>query len=55
MFYNGGLLFWDMMGISVARATFWLLIIGGITLSLFILFQAVVNYLTEDLEKKKKE
>ena len=56
MFYsNGGNLFLDRLGMAIADATFWLLIIGGICLSLWILFQAVVDYLTTNVKDSEEE
>jgi hypothetical protein len=48
MFYSIPVTFWDKLLCSIADATFWLLIIAGITFSLWFLFRSVVKYLIED-------
>lgn len=48
-------IFFDRLAISVADATFWLLIIGGISASIWVLFTKVVSHLIEDITNSKKE
>jgi hypothetical protein len=56
MFYSTvGNVFFDRLGIAIADATFWLLIIGGICFSLWILFKTVIDYLTTDVDNSSNE
>lgn len=48
MYYTNEISFLHLLGISIAKASFWLLIMGGIGLTLWFLFRSVVNFLIED-------
>ncbi len=47
-------MFLDRLGIAIADASFWLIVIGGVVVALRILFRDVVNYLLEETDKKEK-
>lgn len=48
-------MFWSRLAISVADASFWLLIIGGSGLTIWLVFRGVVGYLLGDIKMKKGE
>lgn len=48
-------MFWETLGQSVAKAIFWLLIIGGIGLMVRFLIKDVIKYLTEETDKDNKD
>ena len=56
-FYNGGgAMFNEMMAESVAKATYWLLIIFGVGITLRFLIRDVVDFLSEeDIRKHPPE
>ena len=48
-------MFNEMMGESVAKATFWILIIFSVGVTIRFLIRDYVNFILEDVEKKKSD
>lgn len=54
-FYNGGAMFNQMLGESVAKAAYWLLIIFGIGITARFLIRDIIDFMLEDKSKKPPE
>lgn len=53
-FYNGGYMFNDMVAESVAKATFWILIIFAVGITVRFLLRDIIDFMTENIDKEKK-
>ena len=48
-------MFWSRLAISVADAVFWLLIIGGIGFTLWVLIRSITSFLLENVTEEEEE
>jgi hypothetical protein len=47
-------MFWEILSESVAGSVFWLLVIGGVTMSLRYLIRDILDYILEDDGKSEE-
>jgi len=48
-------MFWARLGLSIADAAFWILIIGAIGLVGYLVTIRIIDHLLEDIPEKKEE